>query len=332
MNTAVEFQVMPPLTVDEYNDLHDSIKEHGVQVPITVDENSIVIDGHHRRKIASEIGIDCPTVVKAGLTDTEKRTLALSLNIDRRHLNREQKRALVERSIKADPQLSNREHARRTGANDKTVAARRADLEESAEIPHFSERVDPRTGNATQPATRRRGHTEEEFDRMREELAKEKEMPATLAHETPYKPGHVLTMDSRATKPLITVGEDGRATSTRESYIKAMNWWRENPRAQQYTAVKETGLPTSAMSETSSALRKNGEIPKVGNSGRSPIEEFGLMATAVKNLGLSVDKLFADGVMDYIDADEMDYYMDGLRDGMKSLRKFQQLAQQISNN
>src|SRR5699024_11289759 len=162
-------------------------------------------------------------------------------------------------------------------------------------IPHFSERVDPRTGNATQPATRRRGHTEEDFDRTREELAKEEEMPATLAHKTPYKPGHVLTMDSRATKPLITVGEDGRATSTRESYIKAMNWWRENPRAQQYTAVKETGLPTSAMSETSSALRKNGEIPKVSNSGRSPIEEFGLMATAVKNLGLSVDKLFADG-------------------------------------
>lgn len=332
MNTAVEFQVMPPLTVDEYNDLHDSIKEHGVQVPITVDENNVVIDGHHRRKIASDLGVDCPQVVKAGLTDTEKRTLALSLNIDRRHLNREQKRALVERSIKADPQLSNREHARRTGADDKTVAARRSELEAGAEIPHLDYRENPQ--GRPQPATRRRDHTEEDFDRMREELAKEEEseLPATLAHKTPYKPGHVLTMDSRATKPLITVGEDGRATSTRESYIKAMNWWRENPRAQQYTAVKETGLPTSAMSETSSALRKNGEIPKVGNSGRSPIEEFGLMATAVKNLGLSVDKLFADGVMDYIDADEMDYYMDGLRDGMKSLRKFQQLAQQISNN
>lgn len=161
---------------------------------------------------------------------------------------------------------------------------------------------------------------------------KEEEMPATLAHETPYKPGHVLTMDSRATKPLITVGEDGRATSTRESYIKAMNWWRENPRAQQYTAVKETGLPTSAMSETSSALRKNGEIPKVSNSGRAPIEEFGLLATAVKNLGLSVEKMLSEGTFEFIDSEGMDYYMDGLRDGMKSLRKFQQLAQQISNN
>lgn len=160
----------------------------------------------------------------------------------------------------------------------------------------------------------------------------EKEMPATLAHKTPYKPGHVLTMDSRATKPLITVGEDGRATSTRESYIKAMSWWRENPRAQQYEAAKATGLPTSAMSETSSALRKNGEIPKVSNSGRAPIEEFGLLATAVKNLGLSVEKMLSEGTFEFIDSEGMDYYMDGLRDGMKSLRKFQQLAQQISNN
>ena len=160
----------------------------------------------------------------------------------------------------------------------------------------------------------------------------EKEMPAALAHDTPYKPGHVLTLDSRGTKPLITVGEDGRATSTRESYIKALNWWRDNPRAQQYTAVKETGLPTSAMSETSSALRKNGEIPKVSNSGRAPIEEFGLLATAVKNLGLSVEKMLSEGTFEFIDSEGMDYYMDGLRDGMKSLRKFQQLAQQISNN
>ena len=330
MNTAVEFQVMPPLTVDEYNDLHDSIKEHGVQVPITVDENSIVIDGHHRRKIASEIGIDCPTVVKAGLTDTEKRTLALSLNIDRRHLNREQKRALVERSIRTDPHLSNLAHARRTGVSDKTVNKVRADLSSNSEIPNYG------PGDRVEASGRRargvRGASDEEIDRLAEEYEKEEEMPATLAHDTPYKPGHVLTMDSRATKPLITVGEDGRATSTRESYIKAMNWWRENPRAQQYTAVKETGLPTSAMSETSSALRKNGEIPKVSNSGRSPIEEFGLLATAVKNLGLSVEKMLSEGTFEFIDSEGMDYYMDGLRDGMKSLRKFQQLAQQISNN
>lgn len=158
---------------------------------------------------------------------------------------------------------------------------------------------------------------------------KEKEMPATLVHDTPYKPGHELVVDRGA---AITVGEDGRATSDRPGLASALDWWRENPRMQGYEAQKASGMPAQYINRAAAALRKNNEIPKVAHSGRSPIEEFGLMATAVKNLGLSVDKLFADGVMDYIDADEMDYYMDGLRVGMKSLRKFQQLAQQISNN
>ncbi|MDK8768222.1 hypothetical protein QP932_06870 [Corynebacterium freneyi] len=37
-----------------------------------------------------------------------------------------------------DPELSNREHARRTGASDKTVQAVRADAEANAEIPHYA--------------------------------------------------------------------------------------------------------------------------------------------------------------------------------------------------
>lgn len=154
MTAAVLFQNMPPLSAEEYSALEQSIKDHGVQVPIIVDENGTVIDGHHRQKITQDLGIRCPSTVVTGKAESEKRTLALSLNLDRRHLNREQRRALIAESVKADPQLSNREHARRTGADHKTVAAVRAPLTESGEIPHFSERIDPRTGNASQPASR----------------------------------------------------------------------------------------------------------------------------------------------------------------------------------
>lgn len=56
----------------------------------------------------------------------------------RRHLSREQKRELIAESLRADPGLSNREHARRTGASDKTVQAVRADAEANAEIPHYA--------------------------------------------------------------------------------------------------------------------------------------------------------------------------------------------------
>lgn len=154
MNSPVLFQSMPPLSPDEYAALEASIRHHGILVPITVDEHGVVIDGHHRQAIARSLGVECPTKQIGGLSDPEKRTMALTLNLDRRNLTREQRRAIVEASVKADPQLSDREHARRTGVSDKTVGSVRAELVESAEIPHFSRRIDPRTGNLSQPAER----------------------------------------------------------------------------------------------------------------------------------------------------------------------------------
>lgn len=139
--TAVLFQALPPLAPDEYRALEESIESHGIQVPVVVDENGVVIDGHHRQKIANHLGLECPTIIKSGYTDAEKRTLALSLNIDRRQLSREQKRALIAESIKADPQLSDREHGRRTGADHKTASVIREGLEANGEIPHCEERV-----------------------------------------------------------------------------------------------------------------------------------------------------------------------------------------------
>jgi len=122
------FQFLPGLSDEEYRSLEDSIREHGIQVPILVDESKSVIDGHHRKEIADRLGIECPRRFALDLTDEQKRTLALSLNLDRRHLSREQRRELVAASLTADPQLSNREHARRTGANHETVAAIREPL------------------------------------------------------------------------------------------------------------------------------------------------------------------------------------------------------------
>ena len=153
MTTAVRYQVMPPLASDEYQELYEDIKENGVLVPVLEDEDGVIIDGHHRSRIASELGIPCPIETISNKSDAEKRGMAFTLNLKRRHLNREQRRALIAESLKADPQLSNREHARRTGASPSTVQPIREELEESVQIGHFSKRVDPRTGNASQPAS-----------------------------------------------------------------------------------------------------------------------------------------------------------------------------------
>ena len=149
------YQVMPRLSPDEYADLESDIVAHGVMVPITVSTDGVIVDGHHRDEIARKHHLHCPRVTANG-TESELRGLAFSLNLNRRHLNREQRRELIAESLRSDPQLSNREHARRTGASDKTVGSVRDDLVESAEIPHFLERIDPRTGNLSQAAERPR--------------------------------------------------------------------------------------------------------------------------------------------------------------------------------
>lgn len=119
MTSPVLFQALPPLDPDEYRALEESILQHGVQVPIIVDENGVVIDGHHRQKITRHHGLPCPEIVQSGYTDNEKRTLALSLNLDRRQLTKEQKQALYIELRKQG--MSYREIADATGVADTTV-------------------------------------------------------------------------------------------------------------------------------------------------------------------------------------------------------------------
>ena len=129
---ATPYQLLPPLNADEYAALRDSIAADGIRVPIQVDENGAILDGHHRATIAAELGIDCPRVVVSNLdTEAAKRTVALSLNLSRRHLNREQMRQVIAASITADPDLSDREHARRLGCSPTTVGTVRKQIEVS---------------------------------------------------------------------------------------------------------------------------------------------------------------------------------------------------------
>ena len=137
MSSAVRYQVMPPLSSEEYQELHDDIKVNGVLEPIHVDEEGVVIDGHHRSKIAAELNIPCPVITHDDLDDVGKRSLAFTLNLKRRHLNREQRRALIAESLKLDPLARDAEHAKRTGADRKTVKR----IREEVQIPQPSEAI-----------------------------------------------------------------------------------------------------------------------------------------------------------------------------------------------
>lgn len=97
-----QYQLLPSLTDEEFASLKADIAARGVMVPVEVDEQGNVLDGHHRLRACAELGIkQWPTIIRPGLTEDEKREHVLALNLDRRHLNKEQRDELVAR-LRAD--------------------------------------------------------------------------------------------------------------------------------------------------------------------------------------------------------------------------------------
>lgn len=94
MNT---YQLLPVLAEDDYQRLRADIAARGVLVPIEVDENGAVLDGHNRQRIAADLGVDCPRVVRKGMAEHEKRLYAVALNQARRQLTDTQKTILGKR-------------------------------------------------------------------------------------------------------------------------------------------------------------------------------------------------------------------------------------------
>ncbi len=98
MQAEQKYQIMPPLSTEEYEALKADIALRGVQVPVEYDEDGNILDGYHRVQVCKELGIkDWPRVVRSGLDEEGKIEHALSLNALRRHLTREQRRDVVAR-------------------------------------------------------------------------------------------------------------------------------------------------------------------------------------------------------------------------------------------
>jgi hypothetical protein len=82
------YQFFPPLSDEEYTALKKDIEDRGIQVPIELDSDGNILDGHHRWAIAQELSIPeekIPTVVRTELTtEREKIAHVLKVNLLRR--------------------------------------------------------------------------------------------------------------------------------------------------------------------------------------------------------------------------------------------------------
>lgn len=140
MNTS--YQVMPPLTDEEFTALKADIAVRGLLVPVEKDDLGNILDGHHRARACEELGItDYPVIVRTGMSESEKRIHARVLNCSRRHLTSEQKRLGVAEQLRETPEKSNREIGRILGVDHKTVGSVRESLLATGEIPQLMHTV-----------------------------------------------------------------------------------------------------------------------------------------------------------------------------------------------
>lgn len=92
MSSLQIFDALDPATEAA---LRASIVKHGVLVPVAVDQNERVLDGHHRSRIATELDIPFPTIMHWVAGDAEAKEIARTLNEDRRQLPTDQRREVV---------------------------------------------------------------------------------------------------------------------------------------------------------------------------------------------------------------------------------------------
>ncbi len=132
----------PILEGAEYDDFKASIRSKGQRVRIVLFEGQI-LDGRNRYRACLELGIEPQTEVFTGTTE-EAAILSDALNLDRRHLTREQKRAVVALKLKENPERSDRDVAAEVKVSPSTVANVRKIAQSSGiQLGHLTGRAAP---------------------------------------------------------------------------------------------------------------------------------------------------------------------------------------------
>jgi hypothetical protein len=147
LSKAELYQLMPPLSGEEYQALKNDIRRRGVLVPIEKDENGNTLDGHHRLRIVEElraegVRVDFPSIIRAGLTEQEKRSHVRALNLHRRHLSQAKRRELIADQLRDTPERSNRQVASALGVSPTTVGTIRQRLEADGDVSRLDTRTD----------------------------------------------------------------------------------------------------------------------------------------------------------------------------------------------
>jgi hypothetical protein len=126
--------LLQPLSPADSELLAESIATDGIKIPILVaevDGHPYMVDGWERWIIACDLGMspaDVPAIYLGTLERSHAKSLTFMVNAARRHLTRDDRKALAESEIMDNPHLSDRAIAAICGISPTTVAAYRGKI------------------------------------------------------------------------------------------------------------------------------------------------------------------------------------------------------------
>jgi hypothetical protein len=142
--------IFPLMEGAELDALVEDIKKNGLQYPIFLYEGKI-LDGRNRYRACLAAGFE--PVVRNWIGG-DPASFVISRNIRRRHLSAEQKRELIAKLLKAQPEKSDRQIAKAVKASPTFVGKVRAEKEATGDVSTVDTRTD--TKGRKQPAKRKR--------------------------------------------------------------------------------------------------------------------------------------------------------------------------------
>jgi ParB-like chromosome segregation protein Spo0J len=140
-------ELFPLIGDGELKELADNIKKEGQIAPVVRDKDGLILDGRNRLRACDMIGVAPIFWTYEG---NDPVGFIIAANIHRRHLNAAQKRGLIAKLLKAQPEKSDRQIAKQTKSSPTSVGKARKKLEKSGDVSTMDTRKD--TKGRQQPA------------------------------------------------------------------------------------------------------------------------------------------------------------------------------------